>query len=147
MADIFGRSQISTGGVFLSDKALMTMSGSDELAVGALVQNVEATYSQQVNSVFELGSNKIYQMMGRATGQLTIGKLVGSQSFGKALFNACTGGGTVMFSGNPGACYGVEGAKLNKQLTGVFVTNYGFSMSTQELMIRENMTAVFTGMS
>ena len=147
MADIFNRSNIPVGGVFLSDRAIMTVSGTANLGVGALVQNVEASYSQQVNSVFELGSNRIYQMMGRATGQLTIGRIVGTAEFASALFDACAGGGTVMFQGEPGACYGVNAENFNRTLTGVFVTNYGFSMNTQELMIRENLQAVFSGMT
>lgn len=147
MSDIFNRSNIPVGGVFLSDKAIMTVSGAANLGVGALVQDVNATYTQQINSVFELGSNKIYQMMGRATGQMTIGRIVGTTEFATALFDACAGGGTVMFQGEQGACYGVDPAAFNRTLTGVFVTSYGFSMSTQELMIRENLQAVFSGMS
>lgn len=147
MADIFNRQNIPVGGVFLSDKAIMTISGDAGLGVGALVQNVDANYSQQFSPVFELGSNKIYQMLGRATGQLTIGRIVGSSEFATALFDACKGGGTVMFQGEQGSCFGVDPGSFNRTLTGVFVTNYGFSMSTQELMIRENMQAVFSGMS
>lgn len=147
MADIFNRQNVPVGGVFLSDKAIMTVSGDANLGVGALVQNVDATYTQQVSSVFELGSNKVYQMMGRALGNLTIGRIVGTTEFAEALFDNCKGGGTVMFQGEPGACYGVDPGTFNRTLTGVFITNYGFSMNTQELMIRENLQAVFSGMS
>lgn len=147
MADIFNRQNVPVGGVFLSDKAIMTVSGDAGLGVGALVQNVDAAYTQQVSTVFELGSNKVYHMMGRAMGQMSIGRIVGTSEFASALFDNCAGGGTVMFQGEPGSCYGVDPGTFNRTLTGVFITNYGFSMNTQELMIRENLQAVFSGMS
>jgi hypothetical protein len=145
MADIFGRNQ-PVGGVLLSDQAIMTIAGAGSLGVGALVQNVELNYQQQVNSLFELGSNRIYQAMGRPVGQMTIGRIVGSSEWMAELFNSCSGGGTVSFSGTSGGCFGVTG-QFSRTAVGVFVTNYGFSMNTQELMIRENLQAQFSGLN
>ena len=145
MADIFGRSQ-PVGGVLLADQALMTVSGAGDLGVGALVQQVDLSYQQAANQLFELGSNRVYLAMGRPSGQMTIGRIVGSSEFMSGLFNACLGGGTVSFSGTSGGCNGVTGT-FNRTALGVFVTNYGFSMNTQELMIRENLQCSFQGLN
>jgi len=147
MADIYNREPSPVGGVFQAEKAIMTISGAGELGVGALVQNVTASYQQQFTPFFELGSNKLYQLMGRPIGTLSIGRIVGSGEFAEAMFDACKGGVTVSFSGGSGFCAGADNSKFNRTLTGVFVTNYTFTMSTQELMIRENIEATFASMS
>jgi hypothetical protein len=146
MADIFGRTVVPVGGVYSSDTAVMTVSGTAGSGAGALVQNVEATYTQQVNQIFELGSNQVYMQLGRAQGNLTIGKILSNQNFDKALFNSCAGGATCIIQASSG-CQGQGSSKLKgKTLTGVFVTQYGVSMTTQDLLIRENLVAMFTGM-
>lgn len=147
MADIFGRTQ-PVGGVLAADQALMTISGAGDLGVGALVQNLELNYQQQANQLFELGSNKVYLAMGRPTGTMTIGRIVGTSEWMADLFDACSGGGTVSFTGTSGGCAGSLGSNsFARTALGVFVTNYGFSMTTQELMIRENLQCQFQGLN
>jgi hypothetical protein len=147
MADVFGREQVPVGGIFVSERALMTISGAGELGVAALVQNVSATYQQQFTMLFELGSNTIYPIMGRPQGTLTIGRIVGSGSFSDEFFNTCDGGSTISFQASQGTCNGLEGSKVAATMSGVFVTQYGIEMSTQDLMVRENVQATFTSMS
>jgi hypothetical protein len=124
----------------------MTVSGATGSGAGALIQNVECTYSQQINQLFELGSNSVYMQLGRAQGQLTVGKILSNVDFDRTLFNSCKGGGTVIIQASSG-CFGQGSAVLRgKTLTGVFITQYGVVMTTQDLMIRENLVATFTGM-
>jgi hypothetical protein len=145
-ADIYGRSVVPVGGVYSSDTAVMTVSGVDGSGVGALVQNVECTYTQQINQLFELGSNYAYMQLGRAQGQLTVGKILSNVDFDRALFASCTGGGTVVIQASSG-CYGSAVANLRgKTLTGVYITQYGVTMTTQDLLIRENLVATFVAM-
>ena len=145
MADIFGRRVIPVGGVYSSDTAVMTVSGATSSGVGALVQNVECTYTQQINQIFELGSNQVYMQLGRAQGQLSVGKILSTSDFDRALFNSCKGGGTVIIEATSG-CFGAANGSAGATLTGVFITQYGITMTTQDLLIRENLVAVFTGM-
>jgi hypothetical protein len=147
MADIYGREQVPVGGVFISESALMTLSGAGELGLAALVQQVYASYQQNFSMLFELGSNTIYPVLGRPQGQLTIGRIVGSGGFSAAFFDACQGGQTVSFSAKQGACNGLEGSTVAATLHGVFVTNYGIEMNVSDLMVKENVQAVFTSMS
>jgi len=160
--DIYGRTPVQVGGVFLSDMAIMTLSTSAgtgtssqasssggtpaSLGVGALVQNVECTYAQQANAIYELGSSKMYVLAGRPLGQISVGKIVSTKEFDTNLFNACLGGATISFSGTNGGCDGIT-ANFARTLTGVFITSYGFTMNTQELMIRESLQGLFASMS
>ena len=144
--DLFGRTVVPVGGVYSSDTAVMTVSGTTASGVGALVQIVECSYQQQVTQLFELGSNSAYMQLGRAQGQLTVGKILSNVDFDRALFNSCAGGGTVIIQASSG-CYGQGSATLRgKTLTGVFITQYGVSMTTQDLLIRENLVATFVAM-
>src|SRR5690349_6952791 len=45
--------------------------------IGLLVQNLSFSNSQQVTKVFEIGSNAVYYIVGRANGQAGIGRIVG----------------------------------------------------------------------
>lgn len=147
MSDIFGRTVVPVGGVYSSDTAKMTVSGAAGTGAGALVQNVEAQYTQAVNQIFELGSNSVYMNLGRAVGQLTVGKILSDQSFDATLFDSCRGGGTVIIQASSG-CNGAGNATYNsKTLTGVFITQYGVTMTTQDLLIRENLQATFVAMT
>jgi len=145
--DIFGRDQVPVGGVFVSEKALMTITGAGDLGVAALVQSVACTYQQSFAMLFELGSNTIYPIMGRPQGNLTIGRVVGNGGFSEQFFNACNGGANIGFSATQGVCNGLEGAKVQTNLSGVFVTSYGVDMSTSDLMVKENVVATFVSMS
>jgi hypothetical protein len=147
MADIFGRNTSPVGGVFISEQALMTISGAGDLGVAALVQQVSAQYQQQFSMLFELGSNSIYPVMGRPQGVLSIGRIVGSGGFSEAFFNSCNGGATVSLQAKQGACNGLEGSAIAATLNGVFVTSYGIDMSAQDLLVRENVQATFVSMS
>jgi len=147
MADVFGREQVPVGGVFISEKSLMTISGAGDLGVAALVQSVSAVYTQAYSQLFELGSNTVYPIMGRPQGQLTIGRIVGSGGFSSEFFDACNGGATVSFQATNGFCNGLEGSTVAATLSGVFVTSYGIDMTVQDLMVKENVQAVFTSMS
>jgi hypothetical protein len=147
MSDIYGRSVVPVGGVYSSDTARMTISSALETGVGALVQQVEMNYTQAVNQIFELGSNSVYMNLGRAVGQLTVGKILSNVDFNRALFNSCSGGGTVVIQASSG-CFGQGTATLSqKTLTGVFITQYGVVMSTQDLLIRENLQATFVALT
>jgi len=146
-ADIFNREQLNVGGVFASDKAVMTISGGTSLGKGALVQSVNVTYQQQIQQLYELGSNNVYPIVGRASGTIEVQKIVSDKSFDKALFDACQGGATVQFAGLNGVCAGDVGGSINVTCKGVIVTSWGMQMNTQDPVVRENFSAITTSVS
>jgi hypothetical protein len=145
--DIYNRDQVPVGGIFSSERAIITVSGAGSLGVGALVQNISASYAQQLSEIYEIGSNFVYRQTGRPVGRLTIGRIVGSGEFAEALFDACTGGGTVSIQAANGLCSGANPAGLTRTMYGVIITNYGIDLSTQDLMVRESLEATFTSMT
>jgi len=148
MADIYNRDVQKTGGVFTTEKSRMTLSGAGELGVGALVQSVTATYAQQINHIFELGSGNVYYAIGRPQGTLTIGRIVGKGDFGDEMFDACKGGVTVQFSALNGHCGAGEfgDAEIQATLHGVLATSYSIAMSTADLLVKEDIQATFASM-
>ena len=146
--DIFGRNISPSGGVFVSEEALMTIAGAGELGLGALVQNVSINYQQAFQMLFELGSNTIYPIMGRPQGQLTIGRIIGSGGFSDRFFDTCAGGSTISIQAKQGTCGPGPGTngQVAVTMTSVYVTQYGVEMTTSDLMVRENVVATFIGL-
>lgn len=114
MADLFGyeKPALSSGQVASADFALVSLGSKN-----ALVQSCDASYTQKIEEITQVGDTQIYWLPGRPSGQLSISKLVGSGGFfaGWSLGNCgkidsakihvqggrCgfTGGGTISFSG------------------------------------------------
>jgi hypothetical protein len=149
MADIYGRQQQEIGGVFTSDQALLAISGGVNSVAGALVQNVRWEYTQDSQDMYELGSNKVYRVLGRPKGRMTIERVIGAigtTDFAGVLLAACAGGGTMTLTGRPSDCI-ANASAITWTFTGVQVVSLGGAASVQDHMIRENLQLVFTSMS
>lgn len=112
--DIFGNSKdIKTpGAIMTAEYAALNISGGV-----SLVQSVQASYSRQLNTMFEAGSSTVFYMQGASEGKIEASAAVGKAGFfqnlktgdgcgeikgvaitakGKGCF---TGAGTVNFNG------------------------------------------------
>ena len=78
MADIFGydKPAKSSGQVASADFALVSVGSKN-----ALVQSVEASYTQKIEEVTQVGDTQIYWLPGKPSGAVSISKLVGSGGF------------------------------------------------------------------
>src|SRR5262245_43751900 len=74
MSSIFAGGQIHRGG-FRFDQIALTFAGTD--VKGFLVQNVQFNFAQQVTLLYEVGSNYLYYVGGRAQGTASLGRIVG----------------------------------------------------------------------
>lgn len=152
--DIFGyKRNAKPAGVFSSEDSKLTIGGKDMASTAYLVQNWSINYTQNVEELFEVGSNRLYWMKGRPVGQGGIGRVLGTNGadtaeagiFPKDAFDLCSGGATMVISAIGGHCAtqgsGVE-FKLNKgvdiKMSGVVVTALGFSMAVPDVRIVEN---------
>lgn len=76
--DIFNRTATTVAGVFTADQGRLSFGGG---VPTALVQNFNATYSQLINRLYEVGNlgqnTFVYYVGGRTNGNLTIGRVVG----------------------------------------------------------------------
>lgn len=106
MADVFGREELTFGGAFAADSAVVNFSTLDcQLAnlagqqgqlqggVGMLAQQIQFSYTQPIQRFYELGAQKVYYFAGRPSGQGTIARMVGprklSTDFYRRLGNVC----------------------------------------------------------
>lgn len=152
--DVFGyKRSPKPDGVFSSEDSTLTIGGTSMTSSAYLVQNWSVEYTQDVQELFEIGSNRLYWAKGRPVGRGSIGRIVGgvdpdmpSGSGGlmpKEAFDICDGGASLMIKAVGGHCdTGGAPFKLNKGVTltmsGVVITSIGFAMSVQDVRIMEN---------
>ncbi len=83
MASVFAGGQTHRGG-FRADQLKLRI--GNESVAGFLIQQVQFTYAQQVNLLYEIGSEFVYYVGGRAQGTASIGHIIGPANFaGKLL--------------------------------------------------------------
>jgi hypothetical protein len=156
MADIFGykRNQ-KPRGVFSSENSTLNFGSVSAKSGGYLVQNWNVNYTQQLQEVFEIGSDEIYWVKGRPVGQGQLTRLIGDQEadtgggqnafFPKKAFDICDGGELIVLRAKGGACkQGVNGAApVNSKgvaisMDGCVITSVGFSMQVADVRLVEN---------
>ena len=172
--DIFGyRRNPKPAGAFSTDDSLLTFGslnanagkpgsptpGSKE-TLGLLVQNWNIGYSQQVQEIFELGSNRMYWSKSRPQGQGTLQRVVGfspanvgssagnsNQLFPDSAYDVCKGGARFKMSAKGGNCDYVQGEQLDFSKTyglgitmdGCLVVSIGYSATVNDTRIMENL--------
>jgi hypothetical protein len=151
MADIFGYDRGSKAKqVFSSENTLLNFAtGAAGLAAdagGYLVQNWAINYGQQVQEVFELGSNALYWVKGRPQGSGTISRVVGPQPastgrqglFPREAFDICEGGATFDLKVRGGSCDNNTLEGVNITMDGCVITAIGFSANVADARVMEN---------
>jgi len=152
--DVFGyKRNPKPRGVFSTENSKLTF-GSVTDPVGWLVQNWSINYQQDVQELFEIGSNQLYWAKGRPQGHGTLSRVVGDPSHevaGKAgsffpvdAYDICQGGATMELTARGGAC-DFKGTHvdtmLNKELvvtmSGIVVTAIGFNMAVADVRLVE----------
>jgi len=147
--DIFGyKRNAKPSGVFSSeDSQLFIGGGGGNVAqAGYLIQNWNVNYTQNVEELFEIGSNRLYWIKGRPQGQGGIGRILGANKadspasglFPQSAFDLCDGGATMMINAVGGHCPGQVSNGVDIQMSGVVVTAVGFSMAVPDVRIVEN---------
>ena len=154
--DIFGyKRNAKPSGVFSSEDSNLFIgaAGGNVASQGYLIQNWSVNYTQNVEELFEIGSNRLYWMKGRPVGQGGIGRVLGAADadgvnntiFPTEAFDLCQGGATMIIKAAGGHCENQGAAvtyKLNKgvdiQMSGVVVTAVGFTMAVPDVRLIEN---------
>lgn len=146
-ADIFGRESSTFGGAFAADAATMTFAGAGSGA-GTLVQTVNINYQQQIQQLYEIGSNQIYHVGGRTQGTGSIGRIIGPKQLGPLLYgvygNICNVGQNTLQFTFKGNCK--EAVKATYTCHLVLVTALGFNLQAVDMMINEQVQFMFSGL-
>lgn len=153
--DIFGyKRNAKPSGVFSSEDSKLFIGSAGNVATsGYLIQNWSINYTQNVEELFEIGSNRLYWVKGRPVGQGGIGRILGAQKsdtaqsgiFPSDAFDICEGGPTMVVSAVGGHCTkqgnGVDyvlDKGIDIKMSGVVVTAVGFSMQVPDVRLIEN---------
>ena len=107
------------------------------------MQNWNVAYNQQVQELFEIGSNALYWAKGRPSGTGTLGRIIGAKGSGASFFPAdafdlCDGGATMTLTAASGACDNFNVNSVRITMSGVVVTSIGFSMQVADVRLIEN---------
>ena len=149
MAELFTRAQNVFGGAFAADLGKLTFG---EGLTGTLVQNLNATYMQNVSRLYEVGNSgdaaKVYYVGGRAQGQMGIARVVGPSvtvcDFYEKFGNVCNAGqNLVQLTLNPLAC---DEGSLTYNMKFVVLVQVGLSIAAQDMLVNENCSLMFSGL-
>lgn len=162
MNDVFGYKRNSKPyGVFSSEGTSLTIGDANTANDAYLVQSWEVRYSQDVQELFELGSDRLYWAKGRPVGQGTIGRVVGAMGASgpggpgimpKDAFDICDGGATMVLNATGGHCDNapVGGVVMDKgveiTMGGVVVTSLGYSSNVADARVMEGISFRFAKM-
>jgi hypothetical protein len=172
MPDIFGyRRNPKPAGAFSTEDSVLNFGGvqspndpppvdASADKVGLLVQSWNISYQQQVQEIFELGSNRLYWSKGRPTGTGQLVRAVGfspasvsssagnskARMFPEEAFDICRGGAMFKLTAKSGNCDYVEGTQreftetkgLEIVMDGVLVTQIGYSAQVADTRLIEN---------
>jgi hypothetical protein len=150
MADVFGREDSPFAGAFAADKSILQLGDMGSNAAGSLVQNLNVNYQQAVNQVFEIGSNNRYYVVGRTSGTIGFGRIVGPKIVALELLqrlgNVCQGDAAshrLQFILGSSACnWKDSGGAAAKNVTitadAVVATSVGYTVAAQDMLINEN---------
>jgi hypothetical protein len=154
-ADVFGyKRNPKPQGVFSTENSKLVFGTIDpSKAIGWLVQNWNVSYNQDVQELFEIGSNNLYWAKGRPQGTGGLSRIIGSPDkaaggngsfFPKEAYDICDGGATLTIAARGGSC-DFKGTNVDEQLnqevkvtlSGVVVTGIGFSMNVGDVKLVE----------
>lgn len=147
MPDIFGRNASPFAGAFAADNSSLIFGGQNMAT--HLCQQLSVNYTQNVNTLFEIGSNNRYYVVGRTTGQMQMGFIIGPTVFGSAFLaaigNPCAGGNKdlTLNLGNS-ACAGAGTGKTVTLIAKACVAmSIGYTMQSQDMLINEQLQVMF----
>lgn len=110
--DYFGRSASTFGGGFSADDAKMFFPAiaGQQAHVPLLLQNVQFGYQQQITRLYELTSNAVYYVAGRAQGTGQLSQILGparlSESFLRNYGSVCRANKNELFFEMTTGCVG-----------------------------------------
>ena len=156
MAEVFNRTQ-TVGGTFdpLSEGAVAVTFG-DIQGPGLLVENIGVNYSQDLQRLYELGSNAVYFIAGRPAGEITLGKIASptdvASSFMTNYGDPCSyANSDIKLTASNKWCKFVGVDPVSAQgvsytLKQALITRLGITMASKDMLIGENIGGMFVSL-
>lgn len=145
MVQVFGGTQ-THGGSFSADGMTLQFGGSG--GVGLLTQQISFTYSQALSTLYEIGSAQVYYVGGRATGNLSVSRIIGPSNLTQAFvaeFSDVCNPGTLELSAASG-CGSQRAGQASYRMQDCVLTQLGGSLSAQNFVITETAQLTFLNM-
>lgn len=139
MPSVFAGGQTYNGG-FRADQLTLTFGGVD--VAGFLVQNVQFSYTQQITMLYEIGSENVYYVGGRAQGTATLARVIGPAPLAAQFiqqFNDLCEPQDINFD----ASAGCRGGGLKYTLEDAVLTTVSVSVTAQDVVINEQLQFIF----
>lgn len=139
MPSVFAGGQTYNGG-FRADQLTLTFGGVD--VSGFLVQNVQFSYTQQITMLYEIGSENVYYVGGRAQGTATLARVIGPAPLAAQFinqFNDLCEPQDINFD----ASNGCQGGGLQYTLEDAVLTTVSVSVTAQDVVINEQLQFIF----
>lgn len=157
MSDVFGRKDSPFMGAFSAEGSELLFG---ELATGGidgkgnLVQGLNVQYQQPVSTLFEVGSDYRYYVVGRTSGQMSMEKILGPAATTSVLIerlgNPCSPGdrSLKLILGGVGCTPSVtKGGKVSLTAEACVATSLGYGINAQDLLLRESLQIMFGQLS
>jgi len=147
MSSILGRNNSTFGGALSAESTSVNYSGVE--GAGLMTQNLQISYQQQVQRVWEIDSAETFYIVGRSEGELTIGRIVGvrvlSAQFIDDFSDPCEVASNVMsIQTNAGCNSGEVVGELT--LNYVLVRGFQLAIAANDMILNENLNAMFAGL-
>ncbi len=153
--DVFGyKRSPKPRGVFSTENSTLVFGAKNAAeAQGYLVQSWQVSYAQNVQELFEIGSNALYWAKGRPQGGGALGRVIGAASAGVSpgkffpaeAYDICEGGAVMDLTAKGGHCDTagrntdeILNQELKITMAGVVVTQIGFGMQVADVRLLEN---------
>lgn len=145
MADIYSLTNQQFGGAFPIDGAKISFSGSDGnlLGVGFVTQNLNYQYAQPITTLFEVGTNNVYVVAGRARGSAGLARVLGPRPIISGFYsqygNVCNMGSNILsLDCASGSCPAVSSGAFVLGMHYAVITSVGGSVTSENALFSEN---------
>ncbi len=139
---VFGASQKKSGAIRAQDCTLSI----DGISAGMLAVNANLTFTRAVTMLFEIGSENVYYVDGRAQGQATLTRVVGpaalAGSFVMSLGDICAQH-TLQITGK--SCQ--SSGRVSYSCEGAVLLSVSAQVTAQEIVISENLQFMFANLN
>lgn len=157
MKDLFQREIGEFGGAFTADMTRVTFpalaGGSEGSETGLLMQNLQISYTQNVQRLYELGSNKTYYTGGRANGTAAAARVIGpaivTAEFYRTYGDVCNAGtNTLQISLGVGCSGGTttQGPRLVLVMNHVIIVAANWAVTAADMIINEQVNMMFAAL-
>lgn len=134
-------------GSFRADTATVTIGGLD--GCGLLLQQLNFVYRQQITRLYELGSNGIYYVAGRAQGQLSVSEIVGPTAialgFIRQFGDVCQAQNNNLDIGATAGC-DKQATAFRYKIQGCVITSISAGIQARDVIINQQLQMEFAAL-